>query len=83
MSGCDSCGGRGIIIIWPTQSFSASIFAVFVSLLLYLLIRIIHDYPSYCIIGNEPLVLNSFYLFILLLHKEYNKISGPILQIFY
>ena len=27
-SGCDSCGGRGIFMRRPTQSFSASIFAV-------------------------------------------------------
>ena len=52
VSGCDSCGGREIIMIRPTQSFSPYIFAVFVSLLLYLLLIIIHEYPSYCIIGN-------------------------------
>ena len=50
--GCDSCGGRGIIMRWLTLSFSAYIFAIFVSFLLYLLLRIIHEYSSYCIIGN-------------------------------
>ena len=57
-SGCDSCGGRGINMRWPTQSFSASIYSVFVRLLLYLLLRIIHEYTSYCTIGNSLLVLN-------------------------
>ena len=33
-SGCDSDRGRVIIMRWPTHSFSASIFVVFVSLLL-------------------------------------------------
>ena len=33
-SGCNSAGGRGMIMRWSTQSFSEFIFAVFVSLLL-------------------------------------------------
>ena len=81
-SGCDSCVGKGIIMGWPNQSFIASIFAVFVGLLLQLLLINIYEYPYYCIIGNKILILNSFYLFQLLLHQEKNEISGHILQKF-